>query len=429
MIRTILSHRYFKNASWLMADKVYRLAVGFIVMSFLARHLGPEEFGLYTYIQTFTLLFYGLYSFGIDGVLVKHLLSPKYNTEDTLRTALSLKIIASFIGSTVVILSAQLLNDESVKLPIILLSISLIFQSTNVFDYHFQARVLGKKSALAQSSAFTISSAVKLIAIWQSADLFTLSLLLSVDALVLSAAFIIAFIKSEGYFPALKIDRQIARDLLSQSWPLIFSSTAVLLQARVDQIMLKSLAPASELGFYAVALLCIEAAAFPAAIMKQALTPAVVNAKNNDHSIYLERMTNLYRLSFLFFFASAAAVVSLSEIGIEIFFGAAFAPAATLLSIYSFRLFFSYATIARSTYVMIENLLPYALFTLIFGTLINVVANYYLIPALHAKGAILATLISFSVPIFVLDIFHKKMHTNTRTMIKALLSPHKVSLR
>ena len=411
-----------------MADKVFRLLAGFLVMTFLARHLGPEEFGIYAYIQAFTMIFLGIYSLGIDGILVKSLLSEQHKREEVLRTAFAIKIGGSLIGATTVTLIALYFEDGTTRITIILLAWSLIFQSTNVFDYQFQAEVKGKKTATAQSIAIAISSIIKIIAILLSADLAVLAGLLSLDAIILSVSYTSIFLRDKGRLPTPKLNLDMAKSLLAQSWSLIFSGTAVLVQARVDQIMLKHYSEPSELGHYAVALMCIEAIAFPAAIIKQSLTPAVVNAKNADEALYRSRMANLYRLSFLLFVASALATLVLVAPAVEFFFGPAYAPAVGLLTLYSFRLFFSYATVARSTYMMIENLLPYALLSLLLSTAINIAANLFLIPALHAQGAILATLISFAAPVFLFDLMNRRMHTNYRMMMRGIITPHKLTM-
>ena len=38
--------RYFQNTSWLMAEKIIRMGVGFFVSVWIARYLGPDQFGM-----------------------------------------------------------------------------------------------------------------------------------------------------------------------------------------------------------------------------------------------------------------------------------------------------------------------------------------------------------------------------------------------
>lgn len=39
--------KYFKNTSWLFGEKILRMTVGLFVGVWVARYLGPEQFGLF----------------------------------------------------------------------------------------------------------------------------------------------------------------------------------------------------------------------------------------------------------------------------------------------------------------------------------------------------------------------------------------------
>ncbi len=49
--------KYFKNTSWLFLEKILRMVVGLFVGIWVARYLGPEQFGLFSYAQSFVGLF------------------------------------------------------------------------------------------------------------------------------------------------------------------------------------------------------------------------------------------------------------------------------------------------------------------------------------------------------------------------------------
>ena len=75
------------------------------------------------------------------------------------------------------------------------------------------------------------------------------------------------------------------------------------------------------------------------------------------------------------------------------------------------RLFFANMGVARSAYKLNENLMVFSLFTMTLGTITNIVLNYYWIPLYASKGAIFATIISFLVSIFVVDLFYSKTNS------------------
>jgi PST family polysaccharide transporter len=51
------------NSGWLFTDKILRLGVGLFVGVWIARYLGPEQYGLWNFATAFTALFGAFASF------------------------------------------------------------------------------------------------------------------------------------------------------------------------------------------------------------------------------------------------------------------------------------------------------------------------------------------------------------------------------
>ena len=60
--------------------KILRMIVGLFVGIWVARYLGPEQFGLFSYAQSFVGLFTAFPTLGLDGIAVLELV--KEFTED-----------------------------------------------------------------------------------------------------------------------------------------------------------------------------------------------------------------------------------------------------------------------------------------------------------------------------------------------------------
>ena len=65
--------RYLKNTSWLFGEKVLRMVMGLFVGIWVARYLGPEQFGTFSYSQSFVGLFTAIATLGLDGIVVREL--------------------------------------------------------------------------------------------------------------------------------------------------------------------------------------------------------------------------------------------------------------------------------------------------------------------------------------------------------------------
>lgn len=69
--------KYFKNTSWLFGEKILRMVVGLFVGVWVARYLGPAQFWLFSYAQSFVGLFTAFATLGLDGIVVHEFVRDK----------------------------------------------------------------------------------------------------------------------------------------------------------------------------------------------------------------------------------------------------------------------------------------------------------------------------------------------------------------
>ena len=59
------------NIGWLFFDKILRMGVGLFVGVWIARYLGPEQFGLLSFAIAFVGLFGAIATLGLQGIVVR----------------------------------------------------------------------------------------------------------------------------------------------------------------------------------------------------------------------------------------------------------------------------------------------------------------------------------------------------------------------
>ena len=65
--------KYFANTSWLLGERVLRMAVSLFVGIYVARYLGPERYGLLSYALCFVWLFSAFLDLGHREIIVREL--------------------------------------------------------------------------------------------------------------------------------------------------------------------------------------------------------------------------------------------------------------------------------------------------------------------------------------------------------------------
>jgi O-antigen/teichoic acid export membrane protein len=415
-------HKYLSNISWMLSEQVLRLISGLFVGIWVARFLGPEQFGIFNYVLAFVAVFSSVAKLGLDSIVVRNLVNEPDRRDAYLGTAFWLKISGALSTLFFIAFATWLTNDNNTtSLYILIIASGMIFQSFEVIDFYFQSKVMSKFVSLCKVTQLFISSLLKIYFVLIGADLFWFVVVSLIDQVTLAVALYYAYrYQKIGNFYR-SFNWSVARSLLKDSWPLILSGVVLMIQARVDQLMIKDLLGNTELGYYSSALRLVEVFSFIPVILTTSLFPAIVNAKRISATLYESRMFNLYRLMMFLFLIIAIPISIFGDQIITFMYKDAYAPAGALLSIMVMRLFFTNFGVVRGAYLMTENLMSYSLVTMTIGTIVNVILNYYWIPSFHSIGAIWASLVSFLVTTFLIDFYYSKTRSNFKVMIRSLL--------
>jgi len=422
--------KYFKNTSWLFAEKILRMVVGLLVGIWVARYLGPDKFGLLSFAHSFVGLFTIFATLGLDEVVVRELVKDESRRDSLVGTTFWLKLFGAFLVLLVLAFAINFTsNDIDTHILVFIIASATIFQSFNIVDFYFQSKILSKFVAYANFISLFISTIVKIALILSHASLLAFAWVVLFDSFVLACGFIYFFLKHSTFrIKYLIFYKSTAIDLLKDSWPLIFSGGVLMIQARIDQVMIKEMLGSLEVGYYSVAMRLIEAVAFIPMLLKSSLYPSIQSAKIQSKALYQDRLLNFYRLNFLFFLVLAIPIFIFAEPIIVLLFGIEYQPAGVLLALLSIRLFFANMGVARGTYIVTENLMKFSMFTMILGTIVNIYLNYVLIPNYGARGAIVATIVSFFTTIYLVDIFYSKTRHNVILQLKSIITFYKLNI-
>jgi len=193
--------KYFKNTSWLFAEKILRMVVGLFVGIWVARYLGPEQFGLFSYAQSFVGLFTAIATLGLDGIVIRELVKDESSRDELIATAFWLKLMGA-IGVLLVLAIAVNFtsNDTYTNTLVFIIASATILQSFNVIDFYFQSKVLSKYVVFANIISLFISSLVKIALILKEAPLEAFAWVIVFDSFVLAFGFGYFYIKNNSAF-------------------------------------------------------------------------------------------------------------------------------------------------------------------------------------------------------------------------------------
>ncbi|RKZ00023.1 MAG: flippase, partial [Ignavibacteriae bacterium] len=393
--------KYFKNTSWLFAEKIVRVLIAFVVSIFVVRYLGPKNFGLLSYAISFYGLFYAISVLGLEIITIRELVRNPDKRDDLLGSVFLLRLLGGV--STIIFIALTLYfsgESTSISILILIVSSSAIFQSFSVVDYYFRAEVKVKYSVYVFLSAVLIVAVIKIMLIVYEAQLIYFAIAFSIEFLFAAAGFLIVYRFNKLRISRWKFNKEIAVSLLKDSWPLILSGLVASVYMKIDQVMIKNILSSEEVGFYAVAVKLSEAWYFIPVALTNSLFPAIVNAKKVSEEFYINRMQKLYDILAWMAVAIALPVSIFSSDIINIIFGNEFSSAAPVLTIYVWAGVAVFLGVASGQYLVNENYTKIAFFRTFIGMIFNVVLNIILIPEYGIVGAAVATLVSYSIVLF-----------------------------
>lgn len=429
MFRSEGFRKYLHSTSWLFVDRVVRLGAVFVTGIAVAQALGPEQFGELNYASGFVGLFFALTTMGLDEIVVRDLVRYPDRRDEILGSSALLKLLGAAV-LVLVVLIGTLVNrmDQTKTIMVMVIAAAELLKPMMVVEYYFLAQHKAAKYAQVNMFQTIAACGFRVVLILLHAPLVWFAWSYVVE-MVIYDVFSVLYYRSEGLLVrAWRSTMPMVKELLHQSWPLIVFGLGLYVQAKVDQVMIFDVLKHTlgekqaneEAGQYAAALKMIEALGFLPVIVQKSLAPAITRAKLEDERKYEDRLLNQYRLMFILFLITAIPLYFLAEWVVVLFYGAKYAAAGHLLSLFAIRLLFTNMGVAKSSFITNENLFRYALITSVVGAGLNIGMNYFLIPELKAGGAILATIGSFFVSIFFMDLFFRDTRKNFGWMMKGM---------
>lgn len=422
--------KYLKNTSWLFAEKILRLTVGVFVGIWIARYLGPKQYGILNYAQSFVGLFAVTASLGLDGIVVRELIKNEDRTEELIGTAFYLKLIGAIFSIILLSIAVNFMsNDNYTNTLFFIIASATLFQTFNIIDFYFQSKVLSRYIVYANTIGLLISSLIKVVLILNKAPLLSFAWVILFDSVILALGFIYFFNKkTELKIQNFKFYSDTAVALLRDSWPLFLSGIVISIYMKADQVIINELLGPEEVGQYAAAIRLSEAWYFIPMVIASSLFPAIISAKNQSEELYNSRLQKLYDLMVWMSIIIALPMTFLSNWIVRILYGSEYGEAGNVLMIHIWTGVFVFLGVAFSGYLTAENKTKKAFYRTLLGAVLNVILNYVLIPIYGIIGSAIATLLGQFFANYVYDIFDKDLHQQFKMKTKSFFPIHILKL-
>lgn len=410
--------RYLKNTGWMFTSRILSLAISFGATLYIARNLGPTNFGQLSYAVSFVGLFSFISSLGIGALLYRDLLKWPEKHNEIFGTSFVINFVAGAVTTLVCFFMSQYYSPDDVsKLLIYILSGTFIANAFQLPLFDFQAKTQSKYPAIISILAACILNGLKILVIMSGKGVIYLALVLLFESILYALSYTMAYeLFTEGTMRKWVFSWNYAKELLRDCLPLIVLSAFSVIYARVDQVLIKHMLDARSVGLYDAAVRLSEVWGFIPVLLTTSLYPAIINSKKVSEDLYTARLAKLAGILIFSSILIALPVTFLASFIIDIVYGATFNESATVLKIYIWSNIGLFLGTLINQYLITENHRKVLTGIAFIPMITNVVLNIIWIPVYGISGAAYATLISYSLTPFCLLLFPTTRKKVTRML-------------
>jgi polysaccharide transporter, PST family len=410
------------NISWLFSDRILRLGGGLLINIWIARYLGPEQFGLLSYATAFVALFTAFATLGLDSIVVRDLVRDPSCKAETLGTAFVLKLIGGVITLLFSVGSILLVrSDDQTHWLVGILALGTIFQAFDTIDFWFQSQVKSKNIVYAKVAAFLIAGITKISFILLQKPLIAFAAVSLLEIILGSIGMIITYHQNKQSLKSWQFSFERAKELLSSSWLLSLTGLVAMIYMRIDQIMLGQILGEKSVGIYSAAVKISEIGYFLPTVIVGSVFPSILRLKNTSEALYAENIQKLMSFMIFLAFSFAIPITFLSDKLIVWIYGNQFAEASSSLLILAWVGLFAFLGVARESWMITEGLMRFSFATTALGAVTNVGLNLLLIPGYGPNGAAIATLVSQFVAVSLSTLLFPETRVMFRMQMSSLL--------
>ena len=416
-----------KNIGFVSIGEAISSLLSYFLIIYIARLLGSEGLGVYSFAFAFVGLFGLFYDFGITAFFIKEVSYNRKNIEKYFGNYASLKLVFCIIAMLLPMISIIFLKRSlDVNIIVYLASISLFFQNysyvaRNTFqayqEMHYDAFVRIAERII----AFTLG-----LYVLSSGYGLTAFLLVLVFSNLVSLIISIIFLKKIHVDFNFKVDYSMWKNILKNSWPFWLSFVFIQIYFQVDTVMLSFMKGYEATGLYNAAYKLINAVAKIPWIVVAVLFPVMSELYANLSKEPLKKV--LEKGMHVMAIVSIPMIIGVSLLADRIIFFIykdGFHDSAIVLKILIWTTIFVFLSNIIGWFLNAINMQKIFTYTTGISLIINVILNALLIPYFSYIGASIATLVTTIINFLLLYYFNMKSgyYINiVRLTIKPLMS-------
>ena len=389
------AHRVIDNTLWLLLQRIGGRFISFLLMIYLARHLGSLNFGKFTFANSFVYLFLILADLGITTLVVREVARNRDGGPQYVGNIATLKVILSVVTFIVILVASNIMQvPDDTKVVVYLISACLILENIGgFFGAVFQA--------------YEKMSYIAIIEITQKLFLFFLCFvflfhgygLIAVGfAYFISGIFLcfvnVSFVSLRFFKPIYRINLQFWKEILKESFPLAIAAAILMIYYNTDIVMLGKMKGEEIAGWYGVSYHLFLAIAILSGAFLSATFPVMSRFFKESRGMLKKAYEKSFKVIVGTGLPFSVGGILLSRRFITFLFGSQYQHSIAIFRIFATVIIFSYLNNLIGYFLISINRQALVAKILAVTVAVNIFLNFILIPRYSYTGAACATVVS-----------------------------------
>ena len=382
---------------WLASEKLLRIFTGVFVGLWLARFLGPEQYGVYMYAVAWVGLFNAIAWFGVGENVIRNLVKNADSDAELLGSAFAIRLLGSITAGVLAVAAMASFgkSDANLLMLVLLMSLAIPFAETpaGIFLY-FQSKLDIALPVLLQNVVRIASAGLRIALILCGSSIIWFGAAVLLESMAIFVVLFGLYLYRGGKISSWVYRWANIRNMLRQGTPIAIAALVASLSARVDQLMLGWFADFSQVGMYSAALRFSEFWWAFAPIVMNSLSPKYIF--NVDDEVKLQ--ANIAKIMACMLLVSLVPVIFIVAIGkyaIPLLLGAEYAAALPVLYVHICIAMLVFFDAPTSQFLLAHNRQRQMIWKSVFMLTVNAMLNLVLVSSFGALGAALATLLAY----------------------------------
>jgi O-antigen/teichoic acid export membrane protein len=403
---TSASQSIAKNTTLMFASQIITWGSSFVLMLFLPRYLGTEEYGRLFLAISVTTIFEMIVQFGAQYHIAKEVALSHDDAPDLFVNSVVIRTLLWFLSMIATALFVYFAGypQMTTNLILILAGSKLWEGIATVARACFQGfeRMAPPAVSVVLERLFLMGAG--LVALFMGGSSMTIAIVMAVSTLLRGITLMISLPRIIPALPGVDWTRISA--LVRHGMPYFLWSVFAVVYYRIDAVMLSLMTPDAVVGWYGAAFRIFDILMFFPSIYTTALLPVIARLSRNAHKDLFHTMRNSLEFMLIAGIPIATLVYTFADDMVPFLFGAeGFSASVIIIKLFCLGLVFVYIDFVLGAGAIASDKQRQWSIVALAAIPVNIGLNYLLIPyyqSTSGNGGIGAAIATLATEIFVM---------------------------